>query len=174
MIDQWTDFKIWCLHYSQCHLSTYIASKKKHWSDMLRDFNSSSICMTDFHLSKKFYCIYFKTYIRPYCPARGLCHQSEQLFRGVNLACSGVRIGDSLQVASRWMPDPRFPSSALHYNEMININHFTCQCTMKHWQTYIMEVFLVEIGGIYLQASTLFPLGCCEARKVTFWLFYWS
>lgn len=108
---------------------------------MLRDFNSSSICMTDFHLSKKFYFIYFKTYIRPYCPARGLCHQSEQLFRGVNLACSGVRIGDSLQVASRWMPDPRFPSSALHYNEMININHFTCQCTMKHWQTYIMEVF---------------------------------
>lgn len=147
---------------------------KKHWSDMLRDFNSSSICITDFHLSKKFYCIYFKTYIRPYCPARGLCHQSEQLFRGVNLACSGVRIGDSLQVASRWMPDPRFPSSALHYNEMININHFTCQCTMKHWQTYIMGVFLVEIGGIYLQASTLFPLGCCEARKVTFWLFYWS
>lgn len=39
---------------------------------------------------------------------------------------------------------------------------------MKHWQTYIMEVFLVEIGGIYLQASTLYPLGCCEARKVTF------
>lgn len=44
---------------------------------MLRDFNSSSICMTDFHLSKKFYFIYFKTYIRPYCPARGGALPSE-------------------------------------------------------------------------------------------------
>lgn len=175
MIDQWTDFKIWCLHYSQCHLSTYIASKKKHWSDMLRDFNSSSICMTDFHLSKKFYCIYFKTYIRPYCPARwGSAIRVSSCSEGWTWPAAVF----GLVIHCKWHPDEcqtqGFPAAhciitkwSILITSPVNVQWNTGKHTL--W-----KYFLVEIGGIYLQASTLFPLGCCEARKVTFWLFYWS